>query len=814
MKHNTIKNTFSSLAFYSSPRRNKHVDSIELPTYSSRIFVNLLTAYRRSSLRLNRRLWKGGLVFYVCGLSLLACQPTQENPVFREDADAFLFHTDYFTLQIDKPGFRYAFQHPDGRVIAAAHPVAGIQLAASGQALANVTTTTLQEQADSTFVFAVVTENGLKATVHLALQPHGVKMSIMPEAEGQYTIIARTQGVSPAYGLADQAAFGNAGSHAHTRPTVELTGFEADTLQGGRMISNFVVFPQQGLAEVNMEPGLKLVRLTEEENAQGSREVSSMPALYYFVGSPEEMYRAFKEARNAEGYPVYQPKAAWFGVGWEAFGALAWNTNQQTVTDNVTRYLAEGYPLDWMVVGSGFWPSGKGEFDEHGTPYGSETASEEAKKLQATTSFGMWDSRLYPDPKGLIDHFHEQGLIFTIGLRIGFIPGGPFTEEGLTKDYYIRDAQGKPRLFTVGFPRVPVYLLDTRNKAATDWYVQLCQKWLDYGIDGFKEDLFGYPQTLPDDLIDPVNRALMDRGVYIMGRNNYLGSAADIHRYDDFNYNQPQDRGPINGLAFAYSGFPYVYPDIIGGTGLATGRFGDEPKSTLRLYLMRYAQYAAVNPSMAFGYGPWNFDEETNRVCLEAAQLHHRLKPLIYSQAIRAYHTGFPYTMTPLPLAYPNDANVYGLADTTRRSYQWLIGESLLATPLYGDDYATAQHRDVYLPAGKWIDYDSGKEYQGPTTLEAYPLPVGKTPLMVGGTGIVVEEEQGKLKGRIYPVTQQAEMTFYHEDGKTTSRIVVDDPDWNNVAVTDQTDGTPVSAVKERHAHTFTIEPGHEYLIQ
>ena len=739
----------------------------------------------------------------------------QGQPSFKvqEQGDSVVITTAHYTCHIQKNGFRYAFRQPDGKRIAASHPVSGIQIGQK-QPPADVAKTQLLKQEKDHVSFAVETKMGIRATINLWPKPHALKIQVLPDEENQYVIVGRTSGIGPAYGLADQAAFGNAGSHADTRPTVELTGFEADTLQGGRMISNFVVFPRQGFGEVNMEPGLKIVRLTEEENVQGSRDVSSMPALYYFVGSPPQIYQAFKNARNEEGYPVFKPKHEWFGVGWEAFGALAWNTNQQTVTENVNRYLAEGYPLDWMVVGSGFWPSGPGEFDEHGTPYTTETASEEAKKLQATTSFGMWDSQLYPDPKGLIDHFHDQGLIFTIGLRIGFIPGGPFTEEGLQQGYYIQNAQGKPRLFEIGFPRVPVYLLNTRNEAATDWYIQLCQKWLDYGIDGFKEDLFGYPQTLPDDLIDPVNRALMDQGVYIMGRNNYLGSATDIHRYDDFNYNQPQDRGPINGLAFAYSGFPYVYPDIIGGTGLATGRFGDVPKSRMRLYLMRYAQYATVNPSMAFGYGPWNFDEETNRVCQEAAQLHHRLKPYIYSNAIRAYQTGFPYTLTPLPLAYPDDENVYGLADTTRRSYEWLIGESLLATPLYGADYATAQTRDVYLPAGTWIDYDSGKKYEGPTTLEDYPLPIGKTPLFVGGTGIVVEEEQGELKGRIYPITQQAEMTFYHLDGETESHILLDNPDWNKVTVTDQTTGKSVSVTKERHAHAFALEPGHNYLVK
>lgn len=755
------------------------------------------------------------LIGLLCLITLLtqSCQPKEPFEVSELD-DAVIATTENYVLHIQKTGFRYEFQHPDGTLIAAAHPVSGIQISKENEALSDIMSASLIGQEEDDLTFAVTTASGIKANIHLTLQPRFVKMAVQPEEEGSYNIIARTQGISPAYGLADHAAFGDGTWDHGVRSKAELTGFAMDSLQGYRMISNFVIFPRQGFAGVNIEPDTKVVRFTEEENVQGSKGVRSMPALYYFMGSPQEIYQAFLTVRNAEGFPVYKPKYEWFGVGWEAFGALAWMTNQETVTENVNQYLELGFPLEWMVVGSGFWPRGQGEFDEHGTPYGSETASEEAKKLQATTSFGMWDQQLYPDPKGMIDHFHDKGLKFTIGLRIGFIPGGPFTGEGLDNAYYIKDEAGEARLFEVGFPRTEVYLLDAHNPDAVNWYVQLCQKWMDYGVDGFKEDLFGYPQTLPDDLIDPVNRALMDKGVYIMGRNNYLGSPVDIHRYNDFNYNQSQDRGPINGLAYAYSGFPYVYPDIIGGTGLATGRFGDESKSKLKTYLMRYAQYAAVNPSMAFGYGPWNFDEETTRVALEAARLHDRLQPYIYSNAVKAYETGFPYPMTPLPLAYPDDPNVYGLADTTRRSYEWLIGESLLATPLYGDDYATATTRDVYLPKGIWIDYDSGQKYEGPMTLEDFSLPVGKTPLFVGGNGIVVENIENERVVRIYPVAEQAETIFYSQDGKTVSRITIENPDWEQLTVTDQTDGRQVPVELKRHAYEFVLEPGHDYIIE
>ena len=751
------------------------------------------------------------LILILGPLCLFHCTPNRPLNVVEESEKLRISHTNY-TLNITKQGFKMEFVAADGSIIAPAHKESGLQFGKHEIGLQHVSSTSLVNSDDEIITLEVQNEGSDLAQVVIALDDHHLKFSVSPEDKESYDFLLRTGGIGPAYGMADHAAIG-AGGH-----DLVLEDFVADPTAGDngrqRMISNFVIFPQNSFAEINIESSIaKIVRLTKDENAQGIRDVEAMSAFYYFIGSPKEIYQSFLDVRTAEGHTVYPPKSAWFGVGWEAFGALAWNTNQQTVTDNVEQYLSLGYPLSWMVVGSGFWPRGVGEFDKHGTPYGSESASEAAKKLQATTSFGMWDNQLYPNPRAFIDHFHQQGLIFTIGLRIGFIPGGPFTDEGLKGDYFLRDENGDARTFKIGFPRTPVYLLDTHLPEATSWYDSLCKKWEDYGVDGYKEDLFGWPEELPDDLIDPVNRSLMDRGVYIMGRNNYLGSPADIHRFDDFNYNQNQDRGPINGLAYAFSGFPNVYPDIIGGTGLATGRFGDEPRENLRIYLIRYAQYAALNPSMAFGFGPWNFDEETNQLCLEAAQLHHRLVPHIFSNAIQAYETGYPYPMTPLPLAYPDDPNVYGLADTSRRSYQWLIGESLMAAPLYGDDYATANTRNIYLPAGKWMDYATGELHEGPKELTEFPIPIDKIPLFVGGTGFVVEQDQETLLGRLYPIGQQGQVNFYALDGTTKSVIHIDVENWEKIKIEDDT-GKEIDHEKVRFAYQFTLVPGKNYFIK
>lgn len=678
-----------------------------------------------------------GIIIFLFPIFLVIVNTSLVRGDSKEDT-AILIRRKNYSIKIIKEGFRYAILNAAGKVLLAPNATSGIELLRSP-----VAGTQLISRNDSIVCFKVTNKVAVSAIITMDLHDSYFKMSIAYQGNRypiEGSIIARTKGLSPAYGLADPAAF-------RTPYSTEISGYKSGyfgALSDGkpsRLVSNFVIFPRQGVACINLEPGKKIVEVSKRELVKGTYYTTKMPALYYFIGSVRQIYQDYLKIRNEEGYKVYKPKYAWFGVGWEAFGTLGWYTNYRTVTEDVDHYLKLGFPLGWMVVGSGFWPDDPRYF--------------------ATTSFGFWNKSKYPDPQKIIAHFHQEGLKFILGLRIAFIPHGPFTGEGIENGYFIQK-DGLPRLFKVGFPKQDCYLLDASNEEAVDWYMKLCDKWKASGVDGYKEDLYGYDiNGLPDDKLDPVNEALMDQDVYVMGRNGYVGSPMDISRYNDFNYNQGQDRGPVNGLAFAYSGFPYVYPDIVGGTGLANKRFGNIEKKKIGIYLMREARYAAVNPSLSFGFGPWNLDnDQVMKVCLDAAQLHDRLHDYIYSAAVRTYLTGFPYTMTPLPLAYPADSNTYYRENDKVRGYQWLIGDALMAIPLYGNDYGKSNTRNVYLPAGKWIDYDNGKGYQGPVLLKDFSVPVDKTPLLVGGTGFVVEKINEKLYGRIYPVGFKGQTNF------------------------------------------------------
>ena len=652
----------------------------------------------------------------------------------------------------------------------------------------------------------------LSAEVRVVPGDTSVRFSVDPEGEGNFDIrIQFAGGMNPAFGLGDHGAFG---------PGFNLYPYHRELLhqhQGGqnlRFLSTFAIFPKHRAGMVLFDRGIKGVRIDDGGTTMGVVGADKLDGLYLFAGDLPPIYAAYRETRVAEGLPDAMPDPDFFYPGLESYGALAWNTNQETIQDMVNGYLDRGYPLRWVVVGSGFWKNPRRE------PRGPEGL---------TTSFGIWGQR-YPDPVGMKAFLKEKNLRLIMGIRHGFkaLPEhggrhddtvhGPFTRHGLANHYFLRDAKGKPRTFKADFPRgnSPVYLLDPDNKNGVEWYADQARLW---GADGFKEDFMFYAERndyYDDYKHNPMLEALDRRGFMVMVRcaaYSVPGSILRINDTDIAHKPEDQDRVPINLLAYAASGQANVYPDIIGGRPIAN--WGDKQ----RRYLARMAMLCAVSPSMSFGNPPWRMNSESHeRAALKAARWHARHVPYIYSAAVRSVETGFPHSFTPLPIAYPDDPATYDMSSRGIKQYQWLFGPSLLAAPLFGSDYDTADSRDVYLPEGRWMDYETGEIFTGPTTLKNRPIPIDSMPLFIGRTALLVHEEDGGiLKATFYP--QVANGDDYHFvdrnpaiRGRISIAVRAGRPE--NVRVL-KDDGAPVptETTPDRRGISFGFVPGTNYRI-
>jgi alpha-D-xyloside xylohydrolase len=99
---------------------------------------------------------------------------------------------------------------------------------------------------------------------------------------------------------------------------------------------------------------------------------------------------------------------------------------------------------------------------------------------------------------------------------------------------------------------------------------------------------------------------------------------------------------------------------------------------------------------------PWLFSEDFLKGYRAADNMRYELMPYIYAQAKESSEKGLPM-MRALFVEFPNDPGAW-LIDN-----QYMFGSDLLVAPLFEE----VTERDVYLPAGTWIDYQTKKVYQG-----------------------------------------------------------------------------------------------------
>jgi alpha-glucosidase len=159
-------------------------------------------------------------------------------------------------------------------------------------------------------------------------------------------------------------------------------------------------------------------------------------------------------------------------------------------------------------------------------------------------------------------------------------------------------------------------------------------------------------------------------------------------------------------------------------------------------------------------------------------RLRYALNPYQYSLVYRAYLFGEP-VVPPLVYYYQNDPNVREMSD------EKLIGRDLLMAII--TQYGETQ-RDVYLPAGTWVDFytnewidSSGTWLRGVSAMreDLFRLPLyaragailpmmyvdDKTMNLLGlrSDGTVRDE----LIVRVYANSEQTQFTLYEDDGQT-----------------------------------------------
>jgi len=325
----------------------------------------------------------------------------------------------------------------------------------------------------------------------------------------------------------------------------------------------------------------------------------------------------------------------------------------------------------------------------------------------------------FPNPQKMISDFKDDGFHISLWQLPYFTPKNTLFPEIVENGYAVRDQKGN-------LPYEDA-VLDFSNPEAVKWYQDKLEPLLEMGVGAIKVD-FGeaapengiyasdrtgwyehnlYPLRYNKAVAD-ITKEVSGNG-FIWARSTWAGS----HRYpvhwggDPATTNTAMSATLRGGLSIGLTGFTFWSHDI-GGFVTAT------PEDLYR----RWTPFGMLT-SHVRSHGnpptePWEYSDEFLDGFRKADNMRYRLMPYIYSQAKHSSERGLPM-LRALFVEYPDDPGSWLIDD------QYLFGSDMLVAPLFEN----VEERDVYLPPGTWIDYQTGEAYQGGWhSIEAGEIPI------------------------------------------------------------------------------------------
>ena len=327
----------------------------------------------------------------------------------------------------------------------------------------------------------------------------------------------------------------------------------------------------------------------------------------------------------------------------------------------------------------------------------------------------------FQNPQQMLKDLKSQGFHVCLWQLPYFTPKNRYFPDLIKKDMYVKNGNGE-------LPYEDV-VLDFSNPETVNWYQNKLAGLLNIGVSAIKVD-FGeaaplngiyasgksgwyehnlYPVRY-DMAVSEITKKLHNENI-MWARAAWAGSQRyPLHWGGDAATTNTGMLGTLRaGLSFGLSGFSFWSHDM-----------GGFVKSTPEDLYCRWLPFGFLT-SHTRAHGapptePWLYDSKrVQDVFRKSAEMKYRLMPYVYAQAKECTEKGLPM-LRALFVEFPDDPGAWKVDD------EYLFGSQILVAPLLESGITG---RTVYLPEGKWIDYQTEKVYEGGwNKIEAGSLPI------------------------------------------------------------------------------------------
>ncbi len=312
----------------------------------------------------------------------------------------------------------------------------------------------------------------------------------------------------------------------------------------------------------------------------------------------------------------------------------------------------------------------------------------------------------FKDPVGMIADLKKQGFHTSLWQLPYFVPKNDLYPEIVSNGLAVRNANG-----TVPYEDA---VLDFSNLNTVKWYEDKIAGLLKLGVSAIKVD-FGEAAPLSgvyasgrtgfyehnlyplryNKIVSELTKKMTGEQI-IWARSTWAGSQRyPIHWGGDA---ETTDKGMEaqlrGGLSLGLSGFTFWSHDI-GGFTMKT------PEDLYRRWLPMGLLSSHTRTHGQAPKEPWEYGDAFQDYFRKAVEMKYKLMPYIYTQSKISSENGLAMVRA-LFVEFPNDPGAWQVDN------QYMLGSDIMVAPFF----ETSKSRQVYLPKGKWVDYQTGKTYE------------------------------------------------------------------------------------------------------